>query len=93
MTAHRPPSAPLGAALVLLLGGAGAATGQTPPPGHTIDQQQVCLACHDLEGDLGARVPHAPVAAGECTSCHNPHVARYRALLRQRPGLLCARCH
>lgn len=94
MRRHRLPSAPAGAAIALLLCGSGAATGQTSPrPGHEIDQQQVCLGCHDLEEDLGARVPHAPVAAGECTSCHNPHVARYKALLRQRPGLLCARCH
>ncbi|MEE9561479.1 MAG: cytochrome c3 family protein, partial [Thermoanaerobaculia bacterium] len=62
-------------------------------PGHEIDQKKVCLDCHDLEDALGAKVTHAPVESGECTACHNPHVARYGALLRERPGPLCAQCH
>ena len=61
--------------------------------GHSIDQKKVCLECHDLESDLQARVQHAPVAAGDCSSCHNPHVARFAGLLLQQPGPLCAGCH
>ena len=57
-------------------------------PGHEIDQMEVCLGCHDLGDDLEARVQHAPVQAGECSACHNPHVARYKKLLRERPGPL-----
>lgn len=64
-----------------------------PPPGQEIDQREVCLGCHDLEDALGAKVTHAPVESGECTACHNPHVARHGALLRERPGPLCTRCH
>lgn len=74
-----------------LLGGP--ATGEAQrAPGHEIDQKKTCLECHDLE-DLAAKVTHAPVAAGECSTCHNPHVARFQKLLRDRPGPLCAKCH
>ncbi|MGB6854376.1 MAG: cytochrome c3 family protein [Thermoanaerobaculia bacterium] len=62
-------------------------------PGQEIDQKEVCLGCHDLEDALGARVQHAPVESGECTACHNPHVARHGALLREQTGALCAGCH
>ena len=82
----------LAAALVAgaLLGVASAAEAQRP--GHDVDQKAACLSCHDLE-DLKAKVQHAPVEAGECSACHNPHVARFKKLLRDRPGPLCARCH
>jgi len=84
---------PAGAALLALaLGGGVRPAPAQSPPGHEIDQQQVCLGCHELEG-LAAKVQHAPVAGGECSACHNPHVARYKALLRKRPGPLCATCH
>jgi predicted CXXCH cytochrome family protein len=62
------------------------------PAGHDVDQKAACLSCHDLE-DLKAKVKHAPAEAGECSACHNPHVARFQKLLRDRPGPLCARCH
>ena len=35
----------------------------------------------------------APVENGECSACHNPHVSRFDALLRERPGSLCVECH
>jgi len=63
-----------------------------PARGHEIDQKQLCAECHDLENE-GASVQHAPVEAGECSACHNPHVARFQNLLRDRPGPLCASCH
>lgn len=75
-----------------LILGVSLASGQLRP-GQEIDQQEVCLGCHDLEEALEARVMHAPVASGECTACHNPHVARHGGLLRERPGPLCAQCH
>jgi predicted CXXCH cytochrome family protein len=61
------------------------------PAAHTVDQRQACLNCHDLA--LGARVQHPPVEAAECSACHNPHAARLSALLRDRPAMLCGRCH
>lgn len=76
-------------AAAALLGRAGEAE---VPPGHEVDQKQACLACHDL-GELAAKVKHAPVEAGECNACHNPHVARFQKLLRDRPGPLCTKCH
>jgi len=60
------------------------------PAGPGIDQREVCGACHEREAPV---VSHAPVEAGECTACHNPHVARFPALLNDRPGSLCATCH
>jgi predicted CXXCH cytochrome family protein len=81
--------------LAALAGGALAsapASGQAQRPGHEIDQKAVCLSCHELP-DLEAKVKHAPAATGECSACHSPHVARFKKLLRERPGPLCARCH
>jgi predicted CXXCH cytochrome family protein len=83
--------------LALLLVAAGSLLGiraldAQVPPGHNIDQKELCLGCHDLEDTAGG-VVHAPVDSGECTACHNPHVARYGALLRERPGPLCFSCH
>lgn len=63
------------------------------PPGQEVDELEACLQCHDLGGELGAPVPHEPAAAGDCSACHNPHVSRFEALLRERPGPLCAECH
>lgn len=60
------------------------------PPDRQVDQKEVCLTCHELEK---ARVTHAPVEAGECSGCHNPHVSRFDALLRERPATLCSSCH
>jgi predicted CXXCH cytochrome family protein len=75
-----------------LLGGCSMALGQIQP-GDEIDQKEVCLGCHDLGDALDAKYPHAPVESGDCTACHNPHAARHGALLRDRPGPLCATCH
>lgn len=63
------------------------------PPGHEVNERQSCLGCHDLEDALRARVQHAPVTAGECSACHNPHVARFAKLLQESPGPLCQSCH
>jgi len=63
------------------------------PADQQIDQLQVCQDCHDLSDELQAGVDHAPVAAGECTACHNPHASRFAKLLLDRPGPLCDKCH
>jgi len=63
------------------------------PPGQEVDQKEVCLTCHDLEEALAAKVKHAPMETGECSACHNPHVSRFDALLRERPASLCVECH
>jgi len=58
-----------------------------------VDQKEVCLVCHDLAEALASRVQHAPVEEGDCAACHNPHVSRFDALLRERPASLCISCH
>lgn len=63
------------------------------PEGHRADQSEACLVCHDLEEELALPVQHAPIEAGECAACHNPHVSRFDALLRERPATLCLECH
>lgn len=63
------------------------------PPGHQVDEPEICFSCHDLSQALDARFGHAPARNGDCSACHNPHVSRFSALLRDRPGALCAKCH
>jgi predicted CXXCH cytochrome family protein len=75
------------AVLALALAWAGPAEAQD------IDQQQVCLECHDMADELAAPVRHEPAANGSCSACHNPHVSRFDALLQERPGPLCIGCH
>jgi predicted CXXCH cytochrome family protein len=72
----------------------GAAASEDTPSSiaHSVDQE-LCLDCHDLSAELGAAVKHAPAASRECSACHNPHVARFSGLLRERPAALCENCH
>ena len=55
-------------------------------------EQDACFSCHDKKLFQG-NVVHKPVAAGECSVCHNPHVARFKGLLRYEKGKLCYSCH
>jgi len=52
---------------------------------------ELCLNCHDAFVSKGST--HGPVAAGECTACHDPHSAAQPKLLRQAPPQLCFSCH
>ena len=52
----------------------------------------LCLSCHDDPADGRARV-HAPVAAGGCDQCHDPHSAAEPFLLRLEMTELCTGCH
>lgn len=52
---------------------------------------ETCFTCHaDKRGPF--LWEHAP-AAEECTLCHQPHGSPHRAMLTQRPPLLCQQCH
>lgn len=57
------------------------------------DQKSACYGCHDDFGKGGKPgiFLHEPVAAGECTSCHDPHFSA-RAKL-QKSGKGCMECH
>lgn len=57
-------------------------------------QKEACYACH---ADFGAaeegktKYLHAPVAAGECTGCHDPHFSARPKLQKLEKG--CLECH
>ncbi len=52
----------------------------------------LCYACHEEKGFQG-KVTHGPVAAGMCTTCHNPHASDQAGLLTKAPSLMCLDCH
>ena len=53
---------------------------------------QLCYQCHD---DFSAKFStlHAPVDAGECTACHNPHMSQVKYMLKSKEKDLCFSCH
>jgi predicted CXXCH cytochrome family protein len=58
------------------------------------DQKEACYACHNdfTKAEEGKKVfVHAPVAAGECTGCHDPHFATRPKLQKLEKG--CLECH
>lgn len=58
------------------------------------DTARLCVACHE---EFGERMKnehlHAPVAAGDCTSCHDPHGSRFRFQLPEEGNRACLACH
>ena len=48
-----------------------------------------CFSCHERAA-FQKRIKHQPATAGECSTCHSPHVARYPGLLQQTVQKLCA---
>jgi len=58
------------------------------------DQKESCYSCHDdfSRGEGGKKVYlHAPVEAGECTGCHDPHFSALPKLQKLEKG--CQECH
>ncbi|MBU0484591.1 MAG: NapC/NirT family cytochrome c [Proteobacteria bacterium] len=51
-----------------------------------------CFKCHK-KANFSGKVVHSPVAENKCSSCHNPHVARYKNLLSSEVSELCYQCH
>jgi len=63
----------------------------------TKPQKALCAGCHEdknlnKEGQEW-RSTHAPVVAGLCSSCHGPHGAQEKALLKKSPYEICKTCH
>jgi len=58
------------------------------------DTRQLCISCHE---DVGTRLKsahlHAPVAAGDCTACHDPHGSEFRYQLPVEGNQACLTCH
>lgn len=53
-----------------------------------------CVSCHDdIKARLNDKHVHAPVAAGECTTCHDPHSAPFRYQLKAEGNAACVLCH
>ncbi len=52
----------------------------------------LCFNCHD-KAVFTKKVQHSAVAAGMCTSCHNPHSSNNRKLLKAEQPELCYTCH
>ncbi len=58
------------------------------------DQKEACYACHTnfgAEEQGTTKFLHAPVAAGECTGCHDPHFSSRPKL--QKLEKECYECH
>lgn len=55
-------------------------------------ENDACFTCHD-KAEFQDKVVHDPVRSGTCSECHNPHVGRYKGLLRHEKGKLCFTCH
>ncbi|HKB13904.1 MAG TPA: cytochrome c3 family protein [Vicinamibacterales bacterium] len=58
------------------------------------DTTALCVSCHQENGErLKQAHRHAPVAAGQCTACHNPHGSDYPFQLADERNRTCVRCH
>ncbi len=54
----------------------------------------LCATCHeDMVATLKRAYVHAPVAAGACTVCHDPHGSAFEFQLRARRQDVCFTCH
>jgi len=54
----------------------------------------VCVECHEtFRETLEAPHVHSPVAAGECTDCHDPHASEHGMLLAEETDRICFECH
>lgn len=53
---------------------------------------QLCFKCHSDFSDQ-YQVMHGPVASGNCTGCHNPHMSKKEKLLTRSGQDICLYCH
>jgi predicted CXXCH cytochrome family protein len=58
------------------------------------DTARLCVTCHQETTDrLAEPHRHAPVAAGDCTACHDPHGSPFRFQLQSDGNRACTACH
>ncbi len=55
-------------------------------------QPDLCYQCH-VNFDTKYKVLHGPVAGGQCTMCHSPHLSVNPDLLARTGQALCLYCH
>ncbi len=60
--------------------------------GSRFDKGTRCLQCHEGVGQ-NVSVPHAPLASGDCASCHKPHGLVGALRLVKKEPELCLDCH
>lgn len=54
----------------------------------------LCFACHsDVETSLAKGFVHTALKRGQCTGCHDPHLAERKKLLKREGNGLCLTCH
>ena len=53
---------------------------------------ELCYQCHD-DFNKTYEFLHGPIAAGNCTQCHNPHQSKLKNLLLKKSQDLCFNCH
>jgi predicted CXXCH cytochrome family protein len=55
---------------------------------------KLCLECHlTVQDELKMPFVHTPVAAGNCSDCHNPHASTHGQLLEEDVTKICTTCH
>ena len=53
-----------------------------------------CISCHpEVEQEMTRSGGHKPFADFQCSGCHNPHVAKYKGLIRDKLEDVCRTCH
>lgn len=73
------------------------ATGSTHPDSASVDfrlaasEGALCAQCHEPFPGKASR--HAPVAEGQCLTCHDPHASAEPRLLRRALNEQCFECH
>ncbi|MFP3983353.1 MAG: cytochrome c3 family protein [Desulfurivibrionaceae bacterium] len=83
----------LSAALACLM--AGAAVSQANKFNlKTGAREETCLTCHtDFKEKIEKEFIHSPLAAGDCTGCHNPHTSSHGKLMAAETDRICYQCH
>lgn len=51
----------------------------------------LCAECHERKDTK--KYVHSPVAAGDCTDCHDPHQSENKYQLKESASELCYQCH
>lgn len=51
----------------------------------------LCYQCHEPKNKK--KTIHAPVMAGDCITCHDPHQSQNKGMLKQAGARLCFQCH